>query len=153
MSWLSNFVRPKIQALVRRRETPENLWLNCPECSQLIHHLDLKANLHVCQHCGHHMRIGPAERFESLFDPASYERIVIPEVISDPLKFRDEKRYGERLRDARQKTGEDEAIAVAHGRMGGMPTVVACQNFAFMGGSMGLAVGEALLAGAQLAVL
>ena len=153
MSWLTNFVRPKIQALVRKRETPENLWVNCPECSQLIFHRDLLANLHVCPHCDHHMRIGPTERFEFLFDGGGYERVVLPEVVTDPLKFRDEKRYSDRLRETRVSTGEDEAGTVAHGRLGGMPAVIVCQNFAFMGGSMGLAMGEMVVTGARLAVL
>ena len=153
MSWLSNFVRPRIQALVRKRDTPENLWVNCAECSQMIFHRDLVANLHVCPHCDHHMRIGPTERFDSLFDAGSFQRIELPEVPADPLKFRDEKRYVERLRETRQKTGENEAIAVAHGTMDGLAVVIACQNFAFMGGSMGLATGEAMLAASRLAIL
>ena len=153
MSWLTSFVRPKIQALVSKRETPENLWVNCPECSQLIFHRDLLANLHVCPHCDHHMRIGPAERFEFLFDGGAFERVVVPEVTTDPLKFRDEKRYSERLRETRVSTGEDEAGTVGHGRLGGMPAVIVCQNFAFMGGSMGLAMGEMVVTGARLAIL
>ena len=104
MSWLTSFVRPKIQALVRKRETPENLWVNCAKCAQLIFHRDLVANLHVCTHCDHHMRIGPAERFGFLFDGGDYQRIVVPEVPIDPLKFRDEKRYSERLRETRTRS-------------------------------------------------
>ena len=153
MSWLTSFVRPKIQALVRKRETPENLWVNCPECAQLVFHRDLHANLHVCPHCDHHLRIGPVERFEFLFDGGAYERVVVPEVATDPLKFRDEKRYSERLRETRVSTGEDEAGTVAHGRLGGMPAVIVCQNFAFMGGSMGLAMGEMVVTAARLAIL
>ena len=153
MSWLSNFVRPRIQALVRKRETPENLWLNCGECGQMIFHRDLDTNLHVCPHCEHHMRIGPDQRFAALFDPDSFRRIELQGVPVDPLKFKDEKRYVDRLRENRQKTGEEEAIAVAHGTMDRLATVIACQNFAFMGGSMGLATGEAMLAAARLAVL
>ena len=153
MSWLTSFVRPKIQALVRKHDTPENLWVNCPECSQLIFHRDLLANLHVCPHCDHHMRIGPAERFGFLFDDGAFERIVLPEVATDPLKFRDEKRYSERLRETRASTGEQEAGTVGHGQLGGMPAVIVCQNFGFMGGSMGLAMGEMVVAGARLAIL
>tara|TARA_B100001123_G_scaffold223133_1_gene251240 strand:- start:565 stop:1467 length:903 start_codon:yes stop_codon:yes gene_type:complete len=153
MSWLSNFVRPRIQALVRKRETPENLWLTCDECSQMIFHRDLVANQHVCPHCDHHMRIGPHERFSALFDANSFQRIELPSVVVDPLKFKDEKRYVDRLKENRQQTGEDEAVSVAHGTIDEMPTVIACQNFAFMGGSMGLATGEAMLSAAQLAIL
>ena len=153
MSWLSNFVRPRIQALVSKRETPENLWLTCGKCSQMIFHRDLETNLHVCPHCEHHMRVGPNQRFAALFDADSFQRIELQRVPVDPLKFKDEKRYVDRLRENRQKTGEDEAIAVAHGTMDGLAVVVACQNFAFMGGSMGLATGEAMLAAARLAVL
>jgi len=154
VNWLTNFVRPRIRALVgKKKDVPDNLWTKCPACNQMIHHRELKANLHVCQHCGHHLRIGPAERFEMLFDGGQFQRIELPDVVADPLKFRDEKKYVDRLKDTRSRTGEKDALAVAHGKMGGMSVVVAVGNFGFMGGSMGLAVGEAFLAAAKLAVL
>jgi acetyl-CoA carboxylase carboxyl transferase subunit beta len=119
----------------------------------MIFHRDLESQLFVCPHCEHHMNITPERRFEALFDDAKYATIELPEVPADPLKFRDRKRYAERLKEAQAKTGGKEAIQVAHGTIGGQPVVVAAFDFAFMGGSMGTGVGEALLAAAKLAVL
>ncbi len=152
MNWISNFVRPKIRALVQK-EVPENLWRKCPACAQMIFHRELEANLLVCPHCGHHMRIGAGERLKMLFDDGQYQTIELPDVPVDPLKFRDRKRYAERLKEAQAKTGGKDAIRVAHGEMGGQPVVIAAFDFSFMGGSMGTGVGEALLAAARLAVL
>jgi acetyl-CoA carboxylase carboxyl transferase subunit beta len=152
MNWISNFVRPKIRALVHR-EVPENLWRKCSSCAQMIFHRELESNLLVCPHCGYHMRIGAKERLKMLFDEGDYKTIELPETPTDPLKFRDRKRYTERLKEAQVKTEEKEAVLVAHGEMGGMSVVVAAFDFTFMGGSMGMAVGEALLAAARLAVL
>ena len=152
MNWISNFVRPKIRALVKR-DVPENLWRKCPACTQMIFHRELEANLLVCPHCGHHLRIGGAERLKMLFDEGEYKTIELPEAAVDPLKFRDRKRYVERLKEAQAKTGGKEAIRVAHGTMGGQPVVIAAFDFSFMGGSMGAAVGAALLSAARLAVL
>ena len=152
MNWISNFVRPKIRALVQK-EVPENLWRKCPDCAQMIFHRELEANLLVCPHCGYHLRIGSAERLKMLFDEGEYKTIELPEVPVDPLKFRDRKRYVERLKEAQAKTGGKDAIRVAHGTMGGQPVVIAAFDFSFMGGSMGSAVGAALLSAARLAVL
>jgi len=153
MSWLSNFVRPKIRALVAKPDVPDNLWHKCTKCEAMIFHRDLEQNLHVCQHCGHHMRLKPEERLAMLFDDGKFETIKLPKVPADPLKFRDSKRYVDRLRDARSKTGHQDAILVAHGTVGGMNTVIAAFDFGFMGGSMGIAVGEGMLAAANLARL
>ncbi len=153
MSWLTEFVRPKIRTLFARREVPDNLWHQCPACQQMIFATDLAANLKVCPHCGHHMRGGAVERLGWTFDPDSFTRIELPRVVADPLRFRDQKRYADRLKDAREKTHLDDAIAVAHGTIGGRKAVVAAMEFAFMGGSMGAAVGEGIVAGAKLAVL
>jgi acetyl-CoA carboxylase carboxyl transferase subunit beta len=152
MNWISNFVRPKIRALVQK-DVPENLWRKCSSCAQMIFHRELEANLLVCPHCGYHMRIGAGERLKMLFDEGEYKSIELPEAPVDPLKFRDRKRYVERLKEAQVKTGGKEAIRVAHGTIGGQPVVIAAFDFSFMGGSMGAAVGEALLAAARLAVL
>jgi acetyl-CoA carboxylase carboxyl transferase subunit beta len=152
-NWLSNFVLPKIRTLVGRKEVPDNLWKQCPVCEQTLFLKDLVADLMVCRHCGHHFRIGSAERFKTLFDSAVFEKIELPKTPVDPLKFRDRKRYIERLREGQAALGASgEAIAVAHGRIGGVATVIAAFDFAFMGGSMGMAVGEALVAAARLAV-
>ena len=153
MNWLTNFVRPKIRALVRKADTPENLWEKCEACEQMIFRRDLEANSFVCQHCDFHMRLDPKARLASLFDDGDYQRIELPAAAADPLKFRDSKRYTERLKTARGKTGEDDTVIVAHGKMDGMGVVVAVFNFAFMGGSMGVAAGEAIIAAGKLAVL
>ncbi len=152
MNWISNFVRPKIRALVQK-EVPENLWRKCNSCAQMIFHRELEANHLVCPHCDYHMRIGAAQRLKMLFDDGEYKTIELPEVPADPLKFRDRKRYVERLKEAQAKTGAKEAIRVAHGTMDGQPVVIAAFDFSYMGGSMGTGVGEALLAAAKLAVL
>lgn len=153
MSWISNYVRPKIRALVTRSDIPDDLWEKCPDCGQMIFHRELEKALRVCTHCGYHLRIGPHERMRLLFDSGKFTPIELPETIQDPLKFRDRKRYSDRLREARAKAEANDAIVVAHGRMGGHPVVMACFDFSFMGGSMGIAVGEGLLAAARLACM
>ena len=151
MNWLSDYVRPKITSLFSRREMPENLWRKCDSCGQMIFHRELKDNLSVCPSCDHHMQIAPRARLDALFDAQAWIEVPLPDAPADPLKFRDQKRYPDRLRDARAKTGEHEAMLVARGEIGGLHTVAACQNFAFMAGSMGVAVGEALLTAAETA--
>ena len=153
MSWLTEYVRPKIRTLFTRREVPDNLWHQCPACQQMIFASDLSANLKVCPHGGHHMRAGANERLGWTFDPDSFTHIDLPRAPVDPLRFRDQKRYADRLRDAREATKLDDALAVAHGTIGGHRAVVAAMAFDFMGGSMGAAVGEGLVAAARLAVL
>jgi acetyl-CoA carboxylase carboxyl transferase subunit beta len=153
MNWITNYVRPKLQALVRKAEVPDNLWDKCPACEKMIFHRDLEANHRVCTQCGHHMRLPAKRRLEMLFDDGAFTRIELPRTIQDPLKFRDRKRYADRLKEAREKTQEQDAIIVAHGPLGGIRVVAAIFDFDFQGGSMGIAVGEAFLAAAQLAVL
>ncbi len=152
MSWLTNFVRPKIRALVKKPDTPDNLWDKCPACGQMIFHRELEANQRVCTHCGHHLRIGVKRRLELLFDDGKYERAELPKVDLDPLKFRDRKRYTDRVKEAQGKSGEQDAIIVGSGTIEGIPVVVAAFNFEFMGGSMGMAVGEGLVKAADVAV-
>ena len=152
MSWLTNFVRPKIRALVQRKDVADNLWTKCPSCSQMIFHRNLEANLHVCQNCGHHMRISLSTRFEMLFDDGEFTQVDLPTAVADPLKFRDDKRYTDRLKEARGKTGSGDAALVAHGKLDSVEIVLAGLNFSFMGGSMGVAVGEALVTAAEHAV-
>jgi len=154
MNWLTNYVLPKIRRAVTKRDVPDNLWTKCPGCEQMLFHRELEANLHVCRNCGHHLRIGAAQRLRIMFDDGLSTRIELPKPILDPLKFRDRKRYTERLREAQAQFGAgSDAVVVAHGRIGGQPAVAAAFEFAFMGGSMGAAAGEAILAAAQLAVL
>jgi len=153
MSWLSNVVRPKLQQLVGgRREIPEDLWQKCPKCEQMIFHRELEKNLRVCPHCQHHLRLKVKERLAMLFDEGRYELIPLPTVAADPLKFRDLRRYPERLKDAQTKTGHGEALNVARGTIGGHAAVVAALDFEFLGGSMGVAVGEGLVAAARAAI-
>jgi acetyl-CoA carboxylase carboxyl transferase subunit beta len=152
-NWLTNFVLPKIRAAVGRKEVPDNLWKQCPGCEQTLFLRDLVVDLMVCRHCGHHFRIGSSERFKMLFDDAVFETVELPRTPLDPLKFRDRRRYAERLRESQASLGVGkEAIAVAHGRIGGVASVIAAFDFAFMGGSMGVAVGEALVAASRLAL-
>ena len=153
MSWLTEFVRPKIRNLFARREVPDNLWHQCPACQQMIFARELEANLKVCTHCGHHMRVSAAERLSWTFDANAFTRIELPKVPPDPLRFRDSKRYADRLKEARDKTHLEDAIAVAHGTIEQHRAVVAAMEFDFIGGSMGAAVGEGLVAAARLAVL
>ncbi|MEX1107827.1 MAG: acetyl-CoA carboxylase, carboxyltransferase subunit beta [Dongiaceae bacterium] len=152
MSWINNFVRPKLQALVRKTDVPENLWEKCPACGQMVFHRDLEANHRVCPECGHHLRIDAKRRLGLLYDDGTYSRLTLPKIEPDPLKFRDRKRYSDRLKEAQSKTGEQDAIIVADGTLDGMRTVIAQFNFDFMGGSMGQAVGDGLIAAARHAV-
>ncbi len=153
MNWLSNFVRPKIQALMgNKQETPDHLWTKCPGCEHMLFHRDLSENSRVCHHCGHHFRLSAKERFELLFDHGSYTIHALEKVLHDPLKFRDLKKYTDRLKEYRQKTNLDDAIKVAFGPINGINTVIAAFDFAFMGGSMGLAVGNGIVAAGALAV-
>jgi len=151
MNWITNSVLPKIKALVQPRDVPDNLWIKCGGCGEMIFHRNLEENHQVCPNCQHHMRIGAETRMEMLFDDDSFNRIELPKPVLDPLKFRDRKRYTDRLKEAQAKTGADDAIIVAHGKMGGAPVVLALFRFDFMGGSMGAAVGDALVRAAELA--
>jgi acetyl-CoA carboxylase carboxyl transferase subunit beta len=152
MNWINNYVRPKINSLFSRREIPENLWTKCPECGQMLFHRELADNLNVCTNCQHHMAITPRERFDALFDGGVFTEVKVPEPLADPLHFRDQKRYPERLRAAQKATGEREAMLVAEGEIGRTPIVAVGQDFSFMGGSMGMFVGNAIIAAAERAV-
>ena len=153
MSWLTEYVRPKIRTLLGRREVPDNLWHQCPACQQMIFQRELERNLKVCTHCGHHFRATALERMAWTFDDGEFTRIELPKAPADPLRFRDSKRYAERLKEARDRTQLDDALVVAHGRLGGAPAVAAAMEFNFMAGSMGAAVGEGIVAAARLAEL
>ena len=154
MNWLSNFVLPKIRAVVTKKQVPDNLWTKCPGCEQMLFQRELDANLHVCRNCGHHLRISAEQRLKILFGESGFTRIELPKTIVDPLKFRDRRRYSDRLREGQATLGTgSDAVVVAHGEIGGFPAVVAAFEFRFMGGSMGIAAGEAVVAAAKLAVL
>ena len=153
MNWLKNWVRPKLRGLVGQKDVPDHLWHRCPSCEEMIFHRDLEKNLRVCQHCGYHMRIGARKRFDLLFDGGEYTVIELGQPAIDPLRFRDRRKYTERLKEAQAKSGEQDAILVAHGNLGQTKTVMAALDFDFMGGSMGMAVGDGLIAAARLAVV
>jgi len=152
MNWISNVVRPKIRSILTRRETPENLWIKCPETGQLVFYKDVEANLFVIPGSNYHMRMGAVARLKSMFDGETWFDIAVPEVPVDPLKFRDERRYADRLKDARAKTGLNDAIKLGFGRLERMPVVIGVQEFDFMGGSLGMAAGEAVIKGMETAV-
>ena len=149
MSWLTK-VRNSIPFLPKR-ETPDNLWHKCPECEAMVFTKEYEDNLFVCPRCDHHGRIGPTRRFDMLLDPG-YTVLPPPQVREDPLKFRDSKRYTDRIKAARTKTGESDALINARGAVDGHRLVLGVQDFAFMGGSMGMAVGAAFVAGARAAI-
>jgi acetyl-CoA carboxylase carboxyl transferase subunit beta len=152
MNWISNYVRPRINSLFSRREVPENLWTKCDECGTMLFHRELTENLSVCTACNHHMPITPRERFETLFDGGIYTEVDVPLPVADPLQFRDQKRYPDRMKTAQKDTGEKEAMLVAEGEIHRTPVVVAAQDFSFMAGSMGMYVGNAIIAAAERAV-
>ena len=151
MNWLTNVVRPKIRNILRR-ETPENLWIKCPDSGQLVFYKDVEANQFVIPGSNYHMRMGAVARLKSIFDNETWFDVALPEVTADPLKFRDERRYADRIKDARAKTGLNDAIKVGYGKLEGAAVVIAVQDFDFMGGSLGMAAGEAIVRGLELAV-
>ena len=152
MNWINNYVRPRINSIFSRRETPDNLWTKCEECGTMLFHREVSNNLNVCTSCGHHMAITPRERFLALFDGGIFTEVKIPAPVTDPLHFRDQKKYPDRLKAAQKQTGEAEAMLVVTGEIGRTPIVAAAQDFSFMAGSMGMYVGNAIIAAAQEAV-
>ena len=151
MNWMLNVVPPKIRSFLKR-ETPENLWIKCPDSGQLVFHKDLEANLFVVPGSGYHMRMTTEARLKATFDDGHWGTVLVPDVLLDPLKFRDEKRYVDKLKDARAKTGLHDAVSVATGTIGGHPVTVAVQDFDFIGGSLGMAAGEAVVTGLEHAL-
>jgi acetyl-CoA carboxylase carboxyl transferase subunit beta len=150
MSWLSR-VRKGIPFLPKRQST-DNLWHKCVKCGTMVFLKEWEDNLRVCPRCDHHDRIGPWARFEQLFDSARYELLPAPEVREDPLRFKDSKRYTDRLKAARASTEERDALLNARGTVDDNLVIVGVQDFAFMGGSMGIAVGAAIVAGVRAAI-
>lgn len=153
MNWLRDFVTPKIKAFMGvSSNIDENLWTKCPSCERMVYTKELENNLMVCSYCSHHFPISDKDRFESIFDDKAFEQIDIVSIKDDPLKYKDLKKYSDRLRDARSKTGKQEAISIAKGKIKGKPAVVFVMNFAFMGGSMGLAVGKSIIKAIKVAM-
>ena len=152
MNWLTNFVKPKLSALVKRKDVPENLWQNCPSCGSMIHHKDLKENLRVCSTCNHHFRMSADDRIELLFSKDETQEIELDKISDDPLNFSDKKKYKDRLKEYRKKTKREDAFILLSTKIGQSNIVCGLMNFAFMGGSMGRAVGGAIVKGAQTAL-
>jgi acetyl-CoA carboxylase carboxyl transferase subunit beta len=152
MNWITNYVRPKINSMLGRRDMPENLWIKDPETGEMVFHKDLEENQFVVPSSGHHMRISARDRLRFFFDDGEYRILDNPRVAVDPLKFRDEKRYVDRLREQKSKTGLDDAILNVTGEIHGLPIVATVQDFGFMGGSLGMAAGEAIISGFETAV-
>ena len=152
MNWITNAVLPKIKALVSTNDVPDNLWIKCKSCGQMIFHREFEQAHNCCSTCGYHAPLPPEARFAMTFDDGKFDIIPLTPVNDDPLKFRDSRRYADRLKDTRGKTGLNDAIAVAHGKIGGHQAVVAAFDFRFMGGSMGRMVGNGIIAAADAAV-
>jgi acetyl-CoA carboxylase carboxyl transferase subunit beta len=152
VNWINSVVRPKIRSILRRKDMPDNLWVKCPETGQMIYYKDLEANQFVVPGSNYHMRMSGVARLKSVFDGGEYENLALPEVPADPLKFRDERRYTDRLKDARSKTGLTDAVVAGAGSLEGQRIVAAAQDFDFLGGSLGTAAGEAVIAAMRAAV-
>lgn len=153
MNWLTDLIRPKIRSFVsQQKEVPDNLWTKCPSCEGMLFHRDLEERLHVCSHCGYHLPMDVEARLALLFDNEDYTETPLPKVAVDPLKFKDRKRYADRLKDAQNTRGRSDALVIASGKIGGNKAVVAAFDFRFMGGSMGSAVGSGIVKAAELAV-
>lgn len=151
MNWLTDFVRPKVKKITAK-EIADNLWTKCPNCGQMLFNKELEKNDYVCFKCDHHLRLPVKKRLEMLFDNGEYREIALPKLKEDPLNFRDSKKYTDRLKAYRKTTGEDDAIKVAQGEIGGIGCVVAAMDFSFMGGSMGMTVGEGIVKAAEVAM-
>jgi len=152
MNWLSNFVKPKLTSLVKRREVPERLWNNCVSCGNMIHHKDLNENLRVCMNCEYHFRMSAEDRIKLLFEENKYKEIELDKTTDDPLNFSDKKKYKDRLREYRNKTKRDDAFILIQGSIKDKQIITGLMNFEFMGGSMGRAVGGAIVKGAKIAI-
>jgi len=152
VNWINSVVRPKIRSILRKKDMPDNLWVKDPETGQMVYYKDLEANQFVVPGSGFHMRMSAGARLKALFDDAEYETLALPDVPVDPLKFRDERRYTDRLKDARGKTGLADAVLAGAGRLEGQRIVAAVQDFDFLGGSLGTAAGEAVIAAMRVAV-
>ncbi len=151
MNWLTDFVRPKVKKITAK-EIADNLWTKCPNCGQMLFTKELDKSNYVCTKCDHHLRLATKKRLELLFDNGEYKEIALPKLKEDPLSFKDSKKYTDRLKAYRKSTGEDDAIKVAQGEIGGITCVIAAMDFSFMGGSMGMAVGEGIVKAAEVAM-
>lgn len=153
MNWITNYVRPRINSMLGRRpEVPENLWIKCPETGEMVFHKDLEDNKWVIPASGYHMKMPAKARLADLFDGGVYEALPQPKVAQDPLKFRDSKKYTDRLRDSRAKTEQEDTILAGVGLLKGLKIVAVVHEFQFMGGSLGIAAGEAIVKAFERAI-
>ncbi|WP_116652265.1 acetyl-CoA carboxylase, carboxyltransferase subunit beta [Pelagibacterium sediminicola] len=152
MNWIDNVVRPKIRSFLNKRDVEDNLWVKCPESGEMVFHRDLESNQWVVPNSGYHMKIKAADRLTNFFDEGKYTKLALPSVAHDPLKFRDIKRYADRLKEYRAKTGNEDSVIIAQGDVYGTPMTVGVQDFEFMGGSLGMAAGSAIITGLEAAV-
>ncbi len=152
MNWLTNFVKPKLSSLVKRKDVPEKLWNNCLSCGNMIHHKDLNENLRVCINCNYHFRMSAEDRIKLFFEENEFSEIELDKISDDPLKFSDKKKYKDRLKEYRNKTKRDDAFILIQGKIKDIEIIIGLMNFEFMGGSMGRAVGGAIVKGAKIAV-
>ena len=152
MNWLTNFVKPKLSALVKRKDVPGNLWQNCPSCGNMLHHKDLKENLRVCNSCNYHFRMSAEDRIELIFSKEDTKEIELDKISDDPLNFSDKKKYKDRLKEYRKKTKREDAFILLDTKIGKSNIVCGLMNFSFMGGSMGRAVGGAIVKGTKRAL-
>lgn len=152
MNWITNYVRPRINSMLGRRDTPENLWIKCPETGEMVFHKDLEENKWVIPASGFHMKMPAKARLADLFDDGAYEALPQPKVAQDPLKFRDSKKYSDRLRDSRTKTEQEDTILAGVGKLQGLKIVAVVHEFQFMGGSLGIAAGEAIVKAFERAI-
>ena len=152
MNWITNYVRPRINSMLGRREVPENLWIKCPETGEMVFHKDLEENKWVIPASGYHMKMPAKARLADLFDGGVYENLPQPKVAQDPLKFRDSKKYSDRLKDSRLKTEQEDTILAGLGNVRGVKLVAVVHEFNFIGGSLGMAAGEAIVKACERAV-
>lgn len=152
MNWITNYVRPKLNSFLSRKDMPENLWIKCPETGEMVFHKELEANMGVIPGSGYHMKISAARRLGYFFDNGEFETLAQPDVAQDPLKFRDSRRYTDRLKDNRSKTGMQDSILNGVGKLHGLEVVASVHEFAFMGGSLGIAAGEAIIRAFEIAL-
>ena len=153
MNWLTNYIKPKLESLVKKKDVPRNLWIKCAcEKQTMIYYKDFEKSLGVCSECGTHMRLPSDTRIKFLLDDGKYEKIKVPPSKIDPLSFKDKKRYKDRLKQAKKKTKEDDAVVLAEGNIEGIPVILVVFDFNFMGGSMGVSVGDSIVKGSELSL-
>ena len=151
MNWLTNYIKPKLQSLVKKRDIPKNLWLKC-QCGTMIYHKDYEKSLGVCDQCGTHIRLSSNMRLQFLFDEGKYEKIKVSNNNFDPLSFKDKRKYKDRLKEAKKKTKEDDAVIVAEGKIENISIIAIAFDFNFMGGSMGVSVGDSIVKGSEISL-